>query len=36
MAIVAPPGASKTPALKKVLAPIQEYDNKLYREYEKV
>lgn len=36
MAIVAPPGASKTPALKKVLAPLQEHDNKLYREYEKV
>lgn len=36
MAIVAPPGASKTPALKKVLAPIQDHDNKLYKEYEKV
>lgn len=34
LAIVAPPGASKTPALSKAFKPIEEYDNELYKGYE--
>jgi hypothetical protein len=34
MAIVAPPGASKTPALSKAFKPLEEYDNRLYKRYE--
>lgn len=33
MAIVAPPGASKTPALKKAFAPIREQDAKVFLQY---
>lgn len=33
LAIVAPPGASKTPAISKAFHPIEEYDNILYEEY---
>lgn len=33
MAIVAPPGASKSPALKKAFKPLEEYDEELYRQY---
>lgn len=35
LAIVAPPGASKTPAISKAFAPIEEYDNILFEEYSK-
>jgi len=34
MAIVAPPGASKSPALKKAFAPMEEYDGGLYKAYQ--
>lgn len=34
MAIVAPPGASKTPAINKAFAALEEYDNQLYKGYE--
>jgi hypothetical protein len=34
MAIVAPPGASKTPALSKAFKPLEDYDNALYKQYE--
>lgn len=33
MAVVAPPGASKSPALKKAFAPMEEYDAMLYKAY---
>lgn len=33
MAIVAPPGAAKTPALKKAFAPLEELDNDSYMVY---
>jgi hypothetical protein len=33
MAIVAPPGASKTPALNKAFKPFQEYDAESYKHY---
>lgn len=33
LAIVAPPGASKTPAIKKAFAPLEEYDSKAYKQY---
>lgn len=35
MAIIAPPGASKTPALKRAFAPLEAYDAKYYIEYER-
>lgn len=34
MAIVAPPGAAKTPAVKKAFAPLEEYDNGNYKIYQ--
>lgn len=34
LAIVAPPGASKTPALKTVFSPLISHDNKLFEVYE--
>jgi hypothetical protein len=33
MAIVAPPGASKSPALKKAFKPLEDYDDRLYQQY---
>lgn len=33
MAIIAPPGASKTPALKKAFEPIEKHDKMLYVQY---
>ena len=33
LAIVAPPGASKSPALKKIFAPLEKYDSVLYAEH---
>jgi hypothetical protein len=33
MAIVAPPGASKSPALKKAFKPLEDYDDQLYKQY---
>lgn len=33
MAIVAPPGASKTPALSKAFKPLQEWDAEMYKQY---
>lgn len=33
LSIVAPPGASKSPALKKAFAPLEEYDSQLYKGY---
>lgn len=33
MAIVAPPGASKTPAMRKSFEPLENYDSKLYEQY---
>jgi len=35
LAIVAPPGASKTPALKKAFAPLELYDARLYETHKK-
>lgn len=35
MAIIAPPGAAKTPALKIAFAPIEEYDDELFKQYGK-
>lgn len=35
MAIVAPPGASKTPALKKAFSPLEEMDSDSYKVYKK-
>lgn len=35
LAIVAPPGASKTPAIGKAFSPIEHYDNMLFDEYSK-
>ena len=34
MAIVAPPGASKTPAINKAFEPIERIDQKMFEEYE--
>lgn len=34
MAIVAPPGASKSPAIKKCFEPVQNFDNQEYKKYE--
>lgn len=33
LAVVAPPGASKTPALKKAFAPLERYDAQLYEHH---
>lgn len=34
IAIIAPPGASKTPALKTAFAPIEDWDTELYNRYQ--
>lgn len=36
LAVVAPPGASKTPALKKAFSIVEEYDSHLYQGYGKL